>query len=298
MTRERHIPDARWIAYGQGSLEAPDREEIEPHLLRCDRCRAAAKEYRAILAAVSENDGETVSPKQPGPLERAISLRRAEIVSHAKERAPFGRPLGKAVKMSDAVNDGRAGIALAPSQRWTRGWVVAFAAVVLLGALSGAWFSQSKLHSNYAALNSSDEAKRETAMREISLNHLKQLGISIYMYADSHQGLLPPMNSIDTAKAALLPYAQSDDFFFDPVAHAPYLPNPALSGTTMDQYEGKRSQIIAYYEGTPKADGTRCAVFLDGMARRLTADQWQDDKRLSAIMDVTTDTTRNDYGFH
>ncbi|MBC8100963.1 MAG: hypothetical protein H7Z41_00045 [Cytophagales bacterium] len=98
-------------------------------------------------------------------------------------------------------------------------------------------------------------------------------------YADDHDGLLPPMDSPESLRAALHPgYLPGLAVFGSPHRDLPYLPNPALSGKPVNSF-ARPAETIAVFEprwGTETQVQTRrAAVFLDGTCRSFTLPEWE-----------------------
>jgi hypothetical protein len=115
-----------------------------------------------------------------------------------------------------------------------------------------------------------------------SLSNLKQMALAVVMYAQDSDEVLPPLKTIDAAKEALSPYVRDESIFTQPDTDQPYKTNPVLSGKKLAHITD-RADMILFYEAKPAEDGTRGASFLDGHAKRLSADEWERYKKISKI---------------
>jgi prepilin-type processing-associated H-X9-DG protein len=133
-----------------------------------------------------------------------------------------------------------------------------------------------------------------------AVSQLKQIGLALLMYAQDYDEMLPPMKDAATVKRVLLPYVHGNAAVFaDPLTHEPYQPNASLSGrrrslvvtSSRDSHEkplrrryqieipGSTAQVVAFYEASPAADGTRAVLFLDGHVQVISASEWPRLKR-------------------
>ena len=112
--------------------------------------------------------------------------------------------------------------------------------------------------------------------------NLKRLGMAITAYWQEHDDKLPPMQSAAIAQQALYPYLKSDAVFQQPQTHEPYLPNSAVSGLYVTNFDSP-AEVMAYYEASPGADGTRAVLFLNGQAERIPEIRWSALKAASYL---------------
>ena len=115
-----------------------------------------------------------------------------------------------------------------------------------------------------------------------SLSNLKQMALAVLMYAQDYDEALPPLKTIQAAQEALSPYVRDESIFTQPDTDVPYKTNPVLSGKKMAHITNAADMIL-FYEAKPADDGTRGAAFLDGHAKRLSADEWERYKKISKI---------------
>ncbi|MBI3922616.1 MAG: hypothetical protein HY318_14430 [Armatimonadetes bacterium] len=113
-------------------------------------------------------------------------------------------------------------------------------------------------------------------------SNLKQLGLALIMYANDYDDVLPPMKEAATVKKALLPYIRTESIFVHPGTHEPYQPNPILSRKKLAHIKFPAS-MVALYEASPAADGTRGLLFLDGHVARIPETEWPQHKQASKI---------------
>jgi len=122
------------------------------------------------------------------------------------------------------------------------------------------------------------------ATTAVSLSNLKQLGLSLCMYAQDHDDTLPAMDNPGALKQALLSYVDKDssNLFVNPITKTPYLPNTVLSNHKLAKIPNQ-SSMVAIYEDASAPDGTRGVVFLDGHAKRIHEAEWPKLKHASKI---------------
>lgn len=113
-------------------------------------------------------------------------------------------------------------------------------------------------------------------------SNLKQLGLALIMYAQDYDSVLPPMKEAATVKKALLPYTKDESVFVRPDTQEPYQPNPILSRKKLAHIKFPAS-MVALYESSPAADGTRGLLFLDGHVARIPEAEWPQHKQASKI---------------
>ena len=141
----------------------------------------------------------------------------------------------------------------------------------------------------HAALLPAVGQARLTALDQQSSNQLKQLILGIKQYEQDHDNTLPPMENPAVVKQAILPYVKNEGIFVHPGTKEPYLPNATLSGRREDEALNPRgdvmnvAEMVAFYEASPSADGTRGVAFLDGHVKRITEAEWPALKQASKI---------------
>lgn len=125
------------------------------------------------------------------------------------------------------------------------------------------------------------EAK-DKSIEATSLSNLKQMGLSLLMYMQDYDEVLPPMGDAAKVKKVLYPYVKDDKIFINPITNKPYVPNAVLSLHREAQIESP-SQMVVFYEDAPAPDGTRGVAFLDGHAKRIPESEWPKLKKASKI---------------
>ena len=126
-----------------------------------------------------------------------------------------------------------------------------------------------------------------------SRSNLQQLGHALRMYTHDYNYVLPPMENAASIRPLLTPYLQNRAAFINPDTKQPFLPNSSLSSRDLfsvykESYQKKQS-IVALYEATSRADGSRYAVALpmpDGLNEK-GEPLWKGQR---IIVDATTGT--------
>jgi hypothetical protein len=113
-------------------------------------------------------------------------------------------------------------------------------------------------------------------------DRLKQATLAALMYTQDHGDELPPMQSADAVKEALLPYVRNADIFIDPETKQPFKANAVLSGKKIAHIQYP-AETVLFYEEKPNAEGMRAAAFVDGHTARVGDAEWQRIKKLSKI---------------
>lgn len=106
-----------------------------------------------------------------------------------------------------------------------------------------------------------------------SVVNLKQLGLALIQYTQDYDEALPPMKKYAKTQEILLPYIKDVSVFTNPITKEPYQANPVISGVSLAKIENP-SETVAFYEGSPAADGTRGVCFLDGHVKRIKETDW------------------------
>lgn len=110
-----------------------------------------------------------------------------------------------------------------------------------------------------------------------TVSNLKQVAMSLLMYTEDYDEVLPPMKNPETAQVALIPYVKSESLFLQPDTHQPLQPNPLLSYRPVAAFEAPADTPI-FYEATPLDRGgsrTRAVAYLDGHVTRVPETDWQ-----------------------
>ena len=79
------------------------------------------------------------------------------------------------------------------------------------------------------------------------------MALAVMMYAQDFKQTLPPLKTIERAKAALSPYVRDEDIFTQPDTKQPYKTNPILSGKKM-AHISDAADMILFYEAKPAPD--------------------------------------------
>ncbi|MEN6333744.1 MAG: DUF1559 domain-containing protein, partial [Phycisphaerales bacterium] len=110
---------------------------------------------------------------------------------------------------------------------------------------------------------------REQARTAVSMNNLKQIGLAMHMYADSHDGKFP--SDLDAVKSYLansaIPESPRKPRDFDGPSYI-YIPDQGQDG-----YPGN----IVAYENPEFAGDWIVALFLDGHIEKMTPDRFQSE---------------------
>lgn len=124
-----------------------------------------------------------------------------------------------------------------------------------------------------------------------SLETLKQIGTGLRQYLEDDDFILPPMKGVTTeqelrtlvpsehprnVQEALIPYmgAGNEDVFVSPRNHDLYQSNASLSNKKLAGIPNP-AKTITFFETSPAPDGSRAVLFLDGQARRISEQEWQ-----------------------
>lgn len=138
-----------------------------------------------------------------------------------------------------------------------------------------------EISTSETAITQSEDATTQ-AKGTSSLSNLKQIGLSLLMYVQDYDEVLPPLKNPATVKTLLMPYVKNETVFINPITKTPYRTNPILSYHKLGHI-AKPAEMIVFYEDSPAPDNTRGVAFLDGHARRIPESKWPEWKRLSKI---------------
>jgi len=110
--------------------------------------------------------------------------------------------------------------------------------------------------------------------REMSLSNLKQVGMSLVLYAGDYDDVVPYVQSTKGAFEVLSPYARNADVFrsLNPNSSDIRM-NMALAGVRMSDLVNP-SEIPMFFEAQPWPDGRRCVVFADVSAKVVSPEEW------------------------
>ncbi len=111
--------------------------------------------------------------------------------------------------------------------------------------------------------------------------NLRDLAMAVQMYATEYDAL-PPMESMDAAKAALIEYVPGGETFTDPMTGKPYGVNSSLSRKRVADIPDSASAVV-FYQTQPGPDGMREVAFLDGHTQRVSDADWAKVKEQNGI---------------
>ncbi len=114
-----------------------------------------------------------------------------------------------------------------------------------------------------------------------SSSNLKELHYAASVYAENHQGKLPPLGSVSEARAALNSPGRSVSWEIIRAPGRLYQPNPTLGGKVLDKI-ADADQIVLFYEPGERY-GYRAVVFADGHTKRIPRANWPTVKKQSGI---------------
>lgn len=133
------------------------------------------------------------------------------------------------------------------------------------------------------AETAAEEPSEETgAQSGTSTDNLKQIGLSLLMYTQDYDEVLPPMTDAAKVKSVLQPYCRNEKIFSNPATGKPYVPNAILSGKKL-AHIANPATFAAFYEDAADRDGKRGVVYLDGHVARVSEAEWDKVKRASKI---------------
>lgn len=115
-----------------------------------------------------------------------------------------------------------------------------------------------------------------------SVSNLRDLIVSLLMYAAGNDDTLPMLDNPAMVKQALSPFVTSKMSFLDPATKKPYMINSILTEHKIAHIKFPMYMAV-FYEEKPDAGGLRAVAFLDGNVRRVNESEWTSLKRLSKI---------------
>jgi prepilin-type processing-associated H-X9-DG protein len=89
------------------------------------------------------------------------------------------------------------------------------------------------------------------------------LTLAFTQYVEDNDENCPPTNTIPAFQAAVLPYAQAHSVFVCPVTGADYMPNAALSETSLYSHDSNLGDLELFRDGQPHADGLLTIGYAD-----------------------------------
>jgi len=125
-------------------------------------------------------------------------------------------------------------------------------------------------------------APAESDPNQVSVDHLKQIGLALTQYTQDYDEALPPMKTAAQADDALYPYLKNRSLLEHPATHELYQVNTSLSHRNMASFQNL-STMVVYFEARPDADGLRAVLFLDGHVERIEEAKWRQLKAASHI---------------
>ena len=151
-----------------------------------------------------------------------------------------------------------------------------------------------------SALSQTQQAQaRAQIANQQSVSNLKQIALGLIQYTQDYDEKYPPMRSaqsmaqikadsqypynstgLATVQGVLYPYIKQTEVFVHPTTREIYRPNLNLSGRPLAALEVP-SQVVAFYEASPAADGTRAVAYADGHVKRELETDWARIRALS-----------------
>ena len=126
-------------------------------------------------------------------------------------------------------------------------------------------------------------SERAHAQDSSSASNLKQLGLAIMQYSQANKDNFPPMNSMESLKAAVSSFTgATSDIYAQPSTKILYSVNSALSAKPIMQIADP-SQIVMIYETDLGTNDSRAVLFADGHVKRMSEQDWQVTKQASGI---------------
>ncbi len=123
---------------------------------------------------------------------------------------------------------------------------------------------------------------RLKALRNQSIQQLRQLAMALQMYVPDHNRRYPKLTDAASLKAAIIAYLGGAEHMFVSPNGKPYLPNPWLSERREAEVP-KPSETVTVYESTAWPDGRRGVGFADGHASMVDEATWQELKQAAGI---------------
>jgi hypothetical protein len=121
---------------------------------------------------------------------------------------------------------------------------------------------------------SSTSAAEAKAQHTACLNNLKQLGMSVMMYAQDYDETLPPLGSPQQFRNRVMPYVRNRNAFVCPATNQPYIPVAALSSTRYAALRDPASTMILHDAAPHSIPGSRLVyrvVYADGHAKTVAS---------------------------
>ncbi len=140
------------------------------------------------------------------------------------------------------------------------------------------WANGSSANGSGGSPRTPDEAPRvvplpEAVAQAAASEPLRRLFSAVQRYRADHNDMLPPLEDLAQAQAALSSYLSGSDSWRDPVSGRFFLPNARLSGRRMVHLKPFASSLILFYS-EPDTKGQRSVMRLDGIVRRVSPTEW------------------------
>ncbi len=115
---------------------------------------------------------------------------------------------------------------------------------------------------------------KEAAMHTATLSNAKQIALTLIMYANDYDDVLPFAQSTGTVQRVTRPYSKNDEIWKTKNPKGgQFRFNMALSGVAETEIPEPASTVLVY-ESEAWADGRRAVAFADGHAKLVSAQDW------------------------
>ncbi len=99
---------------------------------------------------------------------------------------------------------------------------------------------------------------------DLCLDNIKTVDLSVIMYAQDYDEVLPPMNSFSQTSNLIHPYLKSTSYLYCPITGSGYQFNAAIGGTSLAQYNNTADVWVVEDSVPHPADGVNNIGYLDG----------------------------------
>ncbi len=155
--------------------------------------------------------------------------------------------------------------------------VLVIVSIVLVGCGKREWSGQANSTQPTVKNMTIDQASGES-----SENNLKSLNTALLMYCQDYDDFMPPLTDVASAQNLLDPYVKNPALWVDPRTQQTYGVNPALAVQRISNL-AIPDRIVAFYETSPRPEGTRAVAFCDGHVALVRETQWPLIKQTSGI---------------